>query len=354
MAHEWHRGVLTASSWHGLEEVGVMADEASMIAHGERSGAWPVSLRFDEVRTAGGLVAPGRAIVASYQSHPEACLSVVGDRYRATSTEEWRTLVKAATAAGARPTGSFALRGGSRVLATFEVGQSNGLRTQLVLADAFDGSMRLTCGFSSIRVVCANTLSAAMSSDGQGMAQLRHTASLETKVNVLAESIATAVKSGDKVREAYHQAEATKLSRHQAENIFDKLFPCAPEGADRAAVTKSENVRADGRRAMSRDENYAGCSLATLWNAATWLVDRTPSGQARPTRGGDPLDSLLFGSRGDRVSEIQTIVELVMRDGTVQSVPASEALKTGVDPLSVGRKVLEDMLRDADAAYSGG
>jgi hypothetical protein len=344
MSHEWHRGVLTASSWHGLEEVGVMADDAAMIGHGEKSGAWPVSLRFDTLTTSSGLVAPGKGIVATYAAHPEACLSVVGDRYRATTPDEWRTLVKAATAAGAKPTGAFALRDGSRVLATFEVGTTNGLRTQLVLADAFDGSMRLTCGFSSIRVVCANTLSAAMSSDGAGMAKLRHTASLESKVNVLAESIDEAVKSGDKVRDAYHKAEELKLTKAQAIEVFDKLFPEAPEEADKAAKTKADNVRADARRAMWNQVNNAGPSLATIWNAATYLVDRTVSGEARPTRGGSPLDSLLFGSRGERVNEIQTIIEVVLRDGTVQAVPASDAIAMGADPKQVGAKFLEEFL----------
>ena len=346
MSHEWHRGVLTASSWHGLEEVGTMPDQDAMIAHGERSGAWPTAVRFDDLLTAGGLKAPGRAVVATYASHPEACLSVVGDRYRATTADEWRSLVRAATAAGAKPTGAFALRDGSRVLATFEVGTSNGLRTQLVIADAFVGSMRLACGFSSIRVVCANTLSAAMSQDGKGMAQLRHTASLETKVNVLAESIGDAVRKGDEVRAAYHAAEATRLDSTAAAAVFDRLFPPAAKDADQAAKTRADNVRADARRAAANAVNNAGPTLATLWNAATYLVDRTASGAARPTRGGDALDSLLFGSRGERVSEIQTIVELVMKDGTIQAMPAHDALATGVDPLSVGRKVLEDMLAD--------
>ncbi len=49
MSSEWHRGVLTASSWHGLEDIGVMADDQAMIAHGESSGAWPIAIRFADV-----------------------------------------------------------------------------------------------------------------------------------------------------------------------------------------------------------------------------------------------------------------------------------------------------------------
>jgi hypothetical protein len=206
--------------------------------------------------------------------------------------------------------------------------------------------MRLSCGFSSIRVVCANTLSAAMSQNGADMAKLRHTASLETKVNVLAESIGKAVKSGDKVRAAYHAAEELRLSQAQAIDVFDRLFPKAADDAEPTAKTRAENVRADARQAMANAVNNAGPTLATLWNAATYLVDRTADGKARPTRGGDALDSLLFGSRGERVSEIQTIVDLVMNDGSIKSVPAGDALAMGVDKTQVGRKILDDMLAD--------
>ncbi len=330
-----------------------MPDDASMIAHGERSGAWPTAVRFDAVRTAGGLVAPGRAVVATYAQHPESCLAVVGDRYRATDPVEWRTLVRAAVAAGAKPTGSFALRDGSRVLATFEVGKANGLRTQLVIADAFDGSMRLACGFSSVRVVCANTLSAAMSADGEGMAQLRHTASLETKVNVLAESIAVAVRNGDKVRATYERAEQTRLTRDEAILVLDQLFPRAPEDAPQTAKTKAKSAREDAVRAMNTAVNNVGSTLATIWNAATYLVDRTVTGAARPSRGGnDPLDSMLFGSRGERVSEIQTVIDAILRDGTTSLLATADKMRIGASKPSaanaadVGKKLLADIVSD--------
>jgi hypothetical protein len=341
---QWHKGVLTTSSWHKLEDVGVMADDVAMVAAGENSGAWPVALDFQELRTSSGLVAPGRGIVAIYAKSPAACLSVVGERYRATAPEEWRSLIKAAVAAGGKPTGAFSLRGGTRLLATFEIGASNGLRTNLLLVDALDGSMRLTGGFTSVRVVCANTLAMALRSDGAGMASLSHTASLETKVNILAEGITKSIASGNKVRDTYHQAEALKLSKDQAKDVFDALFPKAPEDADKAAKTKAENIRVDARKAMWSDVNNAGGTLATLWNAATYLVDRQADGSSRATRGGDLLDSLLFGSRGERVAEIQTIIEVVLRDGSTKAVTAQDAIGMGADPRQVGAKVIEDIL----------
>lgn len=323
-----------------------MANAEEMVAHGERSGAWPTALRFESLFTAGGIKAPERGIIATYQAHPEACLSVVGDRYRATTPDEWRTLVKAATAAGAKPTGAFSLRDGTRMLATFEVGQSNGLRTQLLLADSFDGTMKLTLGTSSIRVVCANTLSAALKSDGAGMALLKHTASLEEKVNVLAESIGEAIESGQKIRSVYHAAEELRLSKRDASRIFDLLWPEAAEKSGPKAKTMANNARRDAETAMANPINYVGPTLATLWNAATFLVDRTANGDERGSRGGESLDSMLFGTRGQRVNEVQTIIETILKDGSIQQMTATQAIDAGVDPRQVGRAVLADLIGD--------
>lgn len=305
-----------------------MADAGAMIAAGELSGAWPTALRFADVHTVDGLKVPGRGIVASYAEHPEVCLSVVGDRYRATMPEEWRNLVRAAAAAGAEPTGAFSLRDGTRVLATFQVGTANGLRTQLLIADAFDGSMGLICGTTSIRVVCANTLSAALGRDGADMATLRHTASLETQINILAANIGEAIKSGEAVRARYARAEEQALSLEQARAVFDALFPDAPEDADKAWKTRAANVRRDAEMAGALSVNAAGPTLATLWNAATFLVDRNADGTARPTRGGDALDSLLFGARAERIAQITTIVESALEGGAIEPKTSEE----GGDP----------------------
>lgn len=344
MTHNWDRGVLNGSSWHGLEEVGTFSDAASAIAHGERSGAWPTVLHTASLATPGGLVAPVSALVAEYEAHPARVVGCNGARYRATATKEWRELVTAAVAAGAKPTGTFSLCDGSRVLATFEVGQSNGVRTQFLLVDSFDGTLKLKAGFTTIRVVCANTLAASLGKDGSGMASLLHTATLETKVNVLAESISDAIKTGDRVRDLYKQAEATRLSRFQAEAIFDKLFPEAEGGSSKMTIARADGVRRDARHAAAKAVNHAGPTLATLWNAATYLVDRNVDGSARTYGESDNLNSLLFGARGRRLEEVQKTIEVIMRDGSVQLMTATEAVEHGADPRSVGRALLDELM----------
>lgn len=122
-APTWNPETLNASAWRGLCPVGELATADDMIARAESSGKWPTALRFENLRTASGLVAPGRAVVASYAGEAADCaLSVVGGKYRTTDPEAWRGLIRAAVAAGAQPTGVFETRGGTRVLASFDVG----------------------------------------------------------------------------------------------------------------------------------------------------------------------------------------------------------------------------------------
>lgn len=352
MSNEYRQAVFATSSWKGLSEVGAMPDAGAMIAAGEASGCWPVGVAFDRIVTAGGLKAPGRAVVANYADGSARALGVVGKQYRATAPAEWRELVTAAVAAGAAPTGVFQIGHGARVVATFDVG-GNGIRTQLVLADSFDGSLRLTAGTTCIRMRCANQMAAVMRADGAGMAALRHTANLETKVNALREAIGETIRTGEKVRDAYHQAEAISLSYAGAEAVLAALFPVRREASDKgyaAAQRRAETARENARRAMAMEINRVesaagGVSLATVWNGATYLVDRTENGAARPTRGdADAIDSLLFGARAKRIEEIQAVVEVVMTSGELKRMTVGTAREHGIDDRQIGRRLLAEML----------
>lgn len=324
MSHAWDRGVLDASSWHGLEEIGTFTDAESMLAHGYRSGAWPIELTKEALRTSSGIrVEDHVSVVARYQAHDPRSVGVVGSRYSVNEAKAWASLCRAATAAGAKPTGAFSLRGGSVVLATFEVnGRSEGIATNLMICDSFDGSQKLSCGTTSIRVVCANTMNAAFQADGAGMVKLRHTASLEENVNVLRANIGKALESGQKVRKLYADAKNVRLTRETAQKAFDALFPPAPEGASKALSTRAENARTEALQAAAMGINQVGeqrGNLATLWNAATYLVDRKVDGTTRETKGdSDMLDSLLFGSRAKRVSDILGLVESIVSVPEVQ------------------------------------
>jgi hypothetical protein len=348
MAHQWHSGVLASSSWHGLEEIGVMASADDMIRHGERSNAWPVAIDYSDVVTTCGLAVDKRAVVATYESAARAAVGVCGGRYAATTPESWRALVQAAAEAGAKPTGCFAFAGGSRVLATFDVG-GNGIRTHLVIADSFDGSLKLTVGTTSVQVVCANTLASSLRTDGEDMAMLRHTTGLESKIAGLKNAIKLAVKEGETVKAAFEKAATTKLVDGSFDRAFNLLFPEAPEGSSKVAVTRAENARRDALVAANMTiNNYGGsANVGTLWSAATYLVDRNADGSNRWLRGeASALENMLFGTRADRIDEIQSLIEVVMNDGTYSKMTVNEAVEHGISAKAIAESFMAEMLGD--------
>ncbi len=345
MAHEWHRGVLSASSWHGLESVEALPDAETLIRRGEETGAWPVAVDQLGIRTVDGLEVPGAAVVGRYRDGARIAYGAVGSRYRALEPSEWRATIEAAVRAGAKPAGAFSLRGGSRVLATFEIGQGEGIRHYLNLIDSFDGSLAHSAGGSSVRVVCANTLAAAQHADGHRAAKLRHTSSINDRSEALREAIEGHIQRGQEVSALYAEARRAELTRTEAEEVFALLFPEPDETDKPATATRKINARRAAARAMRRPENAEGKTLATLWNAATWLVDRDERGQTRKIKGGgDMLDSMLFGSRGARIEEVRSIVRVVLRDGTEADMEAPVAAAAGVSPDQIGRQLLADMI----------
>lgn len=349
MSHEWTNGVLTQSSWHGLESVQSMETAGDLIRAGERSNAYPMAIALEGMRTSTGLDVPGSAVVATYADESRIAHAAVGRKYTPLDPKEWRATIEAAVKAGAKPAGAFSLRGGSRVLATFEIGNTSGrsgIASYLNLVDSLDGSLHFQAGGTSIRTVCANTLSASFSRDGKGYARIRHTASINDRSEVLRTAIEAHVKGGEKVAKLYADAKAASLSRPDAIAVMELLFPDAAEGDSKRLATRKANTRAEAAASMRRAENNEGASLATIWNAATWLIDRDSKGAAKSARGGaDKLDSLLFGSRSKRVEAVRNVIEVVLRDGTIEHMTADVAHKShGIDHGQIGRSMLDGML----------
>lgn len=349
MGHEWHAGVLNQSSWHGLESVEKIPDAETMIRRGYETGAWPVEVGLEGMTTASGLQVPGKAVVATYQDGKRVAHSARGTQYTPLDPKEWAASVEAIVRAGGRPAGAFALRGGARILATFEVPSADGqgIRNMLNMVDSMDGSSAHLVGGSSVRVVCANTLAAWMGRDGKQAAKLMHFGSINDRVNVLREAIEAHITRGKAVVETYAEAKERRLTKLDAESLLEKLFPLPTEEQRKSQAIKSnrlERERRDALLAMQRPENNEGPTVATVWNAATWLLDRDPEGNAKPTRGGDDLNSLLFGTRARRNDEIRHVIEVVMNDGSIEEMEKHEAARHGIDYAKQGAAFIDEIL----------
>ena len=348
MSSQYDRGVSVLPTWHRQEEIVSMSSGDELVAHMLRVGALPTSVTEEGLWTSHGLRVDSthRAIVASYQGHPDRVVGVVRGRYQAVDPSEFKALVTAACYAGAVPDGGFALDDGRRTIAAFTLPSApEGFSSHFVIADSYDGTTQLMAGGTMIRVVCSNTMAAARGRDGKGWATARHDSSLSDKIEVMASAIGDSITRGVATAETYAEAEETALTRDGFEHLFDRLFPKAPEGASRKLVTMRDNARGDAMAAMAHPVNRAhdGRNVASLWNAATYLVDRKADGTPRGSQ--DALvGGLLFGAQAKRVEEIGHIIEVMMSDGTCEHMTSYEATAAGVDTGQIGSSILDAML----------
>lgn len=358
MAHEWSSGVLVKSSWHGLEKVAPMPDAASMVEAGQASLAWPVDVTTAPLVTADGLSAPGVGIVSSYRDGSRVCHGV-GKGYTPLGVDAWRETIEAAVAAGAKPAGAFALRGGARILATFELptdqagrgDRADKLAGYLTVIDGLDGETPHVIGASWVDVVCANTLALAFGSNLQrgDLLRTKHTRRIADRATLMREAMVSAIATGETIKHAYRAACEAPLTPKVANDVMHALHPVpalADDKSNQAAVTRALNRHDDLRRAASLEVNNMGATVASLWNAATFLVDRTSDGEARPMKSGDPLDSLLMGDRGKRVERIREVLIPVIEAATGETIymSAPEASSHGIDDAQLGRALIDDML----------
>ena len=324
------RGVLTASSWHGLEVNEPIPNADAMIARGIELGAYPRSVELKPIHafTPRGVIGlPDKGVIADYADRGLVGLGTVGNRYTPTDPRSFQDLIRACWDVGCKGIGAFSLYGGTKILATFEVFADHdlGLRQYLTLCDDLVGRGCLSLGDNSLRVLCANTLSGAMSQDGNRWAKIRHCGDMAAKCEALGVAVAATIETGKTVAETYRNARETPLHTDDLAALIDQLVPM-PQGdrPSKSAITRANNDRRDLVIAMSRPENLDnGRSLATLWNAATWNVDRTANGLTRKTRGNsDALGSLLFGSRAKRIATIESTINGWLSDA-VATVPAA-------------------------------
>jgi phage/plasmid-like protein (TIGR03299 family) len=121
---------------------------------------------------------PGQKVL--YRSDTKAPLSVVSDRFQVVQPEEILSFYKDLTETGGYELETAGvLKGGRKLWALARTGQQAVLKGRdevngyLLLATACDGTLSTTAQFTSVRVVCNNTLAIALG-DGAGTVRVSH------------------------------------------------------------------------------------------------------------------------------------------------------------------------------------
>jgi len=167
-----------------------------------------------------------------FRNDTKTPLGIVSDRYKVHQPAEvldfFNTLVQSA---GFTLEVAGAIKGGKRIWALANVNkeavvlQDDAVKGYLLLSTSFDGLTATVGQFTSIRVVCNNTLSAADSENSLSRVNLTHGAKFDA--SLMRERLGIIVGGFDGMMDNYRALARQGVSTEYANQFTNKLFPAA-------------------------------------------------------------------------------------------------------------------------------
>jgi phage/plasmid-like protein (TIGR03299 family) len=275
------------SPWHGLGQrlPNVATKEDIMRAAGLE---WTVL--GEPLYLAGGAAVPG--FVANVRSDTREVLGVVSTDYRIVQNgDAFGFVEKLANTAGAKYHTAGSIRRGRQVFATAKLPQSmtvvptDVVEQYLLLVNAHDGSLGFHLRWTSIRVVCNNTLTAALHGKGDYQYTVRHVGDLDAQLAEAAKALGMATRYFEIAGQAYRALAAAELTAGTFETFLDGFLPVPLPSVDapssEAAVAERDRIILARDRVRVLYESGSGTEIpgvrGTAWgafNAATEWIDR--------------------------------------------------------------------------------
>jgi len=290
--------------WHGLgnrlarkQPIEVWARQAGMDWRIEEA---PVCFMSGQAGTLGAIHSfPEQKVL--YRSDTKAPLSVVGNRYQTVQPREILEFYRDLTEAGGFELETAGvLKEGRKLWALAKTGQQTVLKGgdtvngYLLLATACDGTLATTAQFTSVRVVCNNTLAIALD-DGTGAIKVPH----RTQFNPQAvkQQLGIAVSSWDAFMVRMRALSERKVRPATAQDFFRRLLDMPTLATSQAKLQPNDRaLRAiqllyDGK-GMGSDLPSASGTAWGLVNAVTQYADHERRARSADHR----LDSSWFGA----------------------------------------------------------
>lgn len=276
-----------ATPWHGL---GNQLAPKQPLEVWARAAGMDWSIEEAEVR----FVAAGNRSLGSIHAFPEqkvlyrsdtkAPLSVVSARYQVVQPAEILEFYRDLTEVGGFELETAGvLKEGRKLWALARTGQSATLKGKdqvngyLLLATACDGTLATTAQFTSVRVVCNNTLQIALGGDNVGAVKVPHRSQFDAQA--VKRQLGIAISSWDAFMARTKALSERKVSDSAAETFLRRVltYPTA-NVADREALAVNERaIKAVGQLYAGRGKGADLASASgTAWgllNAVTEYVD---------------------------------------------------------------------------------
>lgn len=166
-----------------------------------------------------------------YRSDTHAPLSVVSQRYQEVQPMEILEFYRDLTEqSGFELETAGVLKGGRKFWALARTGQSTALKGKdvsngyILLATACDGTLATTAQFTSVRVVCNNTLSIAIrgQTSGEGVVKVPHSTKFDAEK--IKQQLGISIKTWDEHMYEMKQLSQRKVTQQEAAAYFDAVF----------------------------------------------------------------------------------------------------------------------------------
>lgn len=235
MAHQIEQiAYVGETPWHGLgnqlspnQPLEVWAQQAGMDWRIESSN---VSYMAQNERGQ-SIIMPFEEQRVLYRSDTHAPLSVVSQRYQEVQPKEILEFYRDLTEqSGFELETAGVLKGGKKFWALARTGQSSALKSKdvsngyILLATACDGTLATTAQFTSIRVVCNNTLAIALrgQSSSAGVVKVPHSTKFDAEK--VKQQLGISVRAWDEHMYEMKQLTQRKVSQQEAKTYFDAVF----------------------------------------------------------------------------------------------------------------------------------
>jgi phage/plasmid-like protein (TIGR03299 family) len=310
--------------WHGL---GVEMPGLATTAEALKAGGldWEAQLAPMLLMRPDGTsfqVPDARAVIRSDKPMgPDAILGVVGEGYKPIQNRDSFSVLDGLLGEGhATIEVAGALNGGRTVWMLCKlpgeivVAGDDITEKFFLMSNSHDGTAALRMMLTPIRVVCQNTLSAAISRGGR-TAHVRHTGDVQSRIDEGIKLLGLVNSQMDKLEEKFRVTASIAMSTESLMTFFDTVFPQALISDERLATMSAQALarhEAEEEKRIKRIarlgelfETGRGADMpgvrGTAWaayNAVTEWVDH----ESYTTRTENPLSNIWFG-QGARIKE---------------------------------------------------
>jgi phage/plasmid-like protein (TIGR03299 family) len=226
-------------------------------------------------------------------------LGVVGPRYAPLQNKDafgWFQPFLDAKEAALHTAGS--LKSGSRiwVLAKLDrdplvIAEGDTVEKFLLLSHGHDGSLAVRCGFTPVRVVCANTLALAHGSDASKLIRLKHTRDVLENLANVREIMDLANQQFEATAEQYRRLARKSVNQTDLRKYVKRVLKIESE---EDISTRSKNIVEEiVRLAEAGRGNDLPAVRGTLWTAYNGVSEWLTYNRGRSTD--NRLNSLWFG-----------------------------------------------------------